>query len=600
MTSFTLIIRGFVYFLVLSLASLATTNAQSSTPMRTYMEALTPFTLGTDAASAKPTPLPASSPGSNAPQSSSKRTCAVVHRYLALGSRGADVVALQTFLVQNGWMPDVVPTGYFGRQTASALARWQASRGFEPIGATGPLTRAALSKCDTEASTQKENQVPQQPTAAVAGVETPIADLKVNSADDKVLIDHSSTALELTWNIDPRFTYCVLVGADTTPTELPISGRGRIFARAKFTSGSTAAIVAHCKRRSVEAGQVIERASIDTVRVVNQCASSISCSSLPQDGGGSSPSLTATPSQTTESVELLLNGSRGPLALTEQTRQTVVASWRTSGAQLCTLANGVLTATRIDDVASGSLVVTVPPVAEWAVVLACSMRSGRELLSKVTTTQPAGGGLVQVISPNGGERLDPAQESSIRVVIFGVSSYSIGVAKDGQLIGWIEQDTPARASDRATAVERRRSWSVPALLSLLGSTTSPYQIMVRGVSANGDGIVEDLSDQTFEIIGRSAPVVMTRSAVGQPASASGPSVTVDALEEHVVAGGHVTVEWSRAAASGQRDWIALVPAGTQWTAGLPWAYVEAGQLQGRQKIRVAPTLSGSGAFDVVY
>jgi peptidoglycan hydrolase-like protein with peptidoglycan-binding domain len=68
-------------------------------------------------------------------------------RDLTVGSTGADVVQLQTFLVARGQlvMPVGVPMGYFGPLTRAALARYQASVGIvPPAGYFGPITRANL------------------------------------------------------------------------------------------------------------------------------------------------------------------------------------------------------------------------------------------------------------------------------------------------------------------------------------------------------------------------------------------------------------------------------------------------------------------------
>lgn len=66
---------------------------------------------------------------------------------LTIGSTGADVTALQTFLVSKGMlvMPAGVPMGYFGPLTKAAVAKYQASVGIAPaVGYVGPLTRANL------------------------------------------------------------------------------------------------------------------------------------------------------------------------------------------------------------------------------------------------------------------------------------------------------------------------------------------------------------------------------------------------------------------------------------------------------------------------
>lgn len=66
---------------------------------------------------------------------------------LTVGSRGADVVALQSFLVAKGFltMPAGVAMGYFGGLTKSSLAAYQSSKGITPAaGYFGPITRAAV------------------------------------------------------------------------------------------------------------------------------------------------------------------------------------------------------------------------------------------------------------------------------------------------------------------------------------------------------------------------------------------------------------------------------------------------------------------------
>lgn len=66
---------------------------------------------------------------------------------LTIGSRGADVVALQTWLESTGdlVMPAGVAKGYFGTITQSALQKWQARYGVVPAsGYYGPITRAKI------------------------------------------------------------------------------------------------------------------------------------------------------------------------------------------------------------------------------------------------------------------------------------------------------------------------------------------------------------------------------------------------------------------------------------------------------------------------
>ncbi|MEI6396677.1 MAG: peptidoglycan-binding domain-containing protein [Candidatus Taylorbacteria bacterium] len=63
---------------------------------------------------------------------------------LTVGSRGADVTALQTALIAGGYSIPAGATGYFGSQTKAAVQKYQAAKGVPATGFVGPLTRAAL------------------------------------------------------------------------------------------------------------------------------------------------------------------------------------------------------------------------------------------------------------------------------------------------------------------------------------------------------------------------------------------------------------------------------------------------------------------------
>ena len=64
---------------------------------------------------------------------------------LTVGSRGADVTALQTWLIGKGFSIPAGATGYFGAQTKAAVSAWQASVGITPTaGYFGPISRAKV------------------------------------------------------------------------------------------------------------------------------------------------------------------------------------------------------------------------------------------------------------------------------------------------------------------------------------------------------------------------------------------------------------------------------------------------------------------------
>ncbi len=73
--------------------------------------------------------------------------CAAFTHSLYVGSRDSftlgQVSLLQRFLTSQGIYSGPV-TGYYGYMTASAVARFQRDHGISPVGAVGPLTRAAI------------------------------------------------------------------------------------------------------------------------------------------------------------------------------------------------------------------------------------------------------------------------------------------------------------------------------------------------------------------------------------------------------------------------------------------------------------------------
>jgi hypothetical protein len=63
---------------------------------------------------------------------------------LSQGSRGGDVVRLQSILVREGFLSQGLASGYFGALTKSALVKFQMKHGVAGTGYCGPLTRALL------------------------------------------------------------------------------------------------------------------------------------------------------------------------------------------------------------------------------------------------------------------------------------------------------------------------------------------------------------------------------------------------------------------------------------------------------------------------
>ena len=71
------------------------------------------------------------------------RICSALYRNLALGAEGDDVVSLQEFLRDNGYL-SANATGYFGSLTSQAVAKWQSSEDVLAVGILGPISRERI------------------------------------------------------------------------------------------------------------------------------------------------------------------------------------------------------------------------------------------------------------------------------------------------------------------------------------------------------------------------------------------------------------------------------------------------------------------------
>ncbi len=75
-------------------------------------------------------------------------------RDLTMGSTGADVTALQNYLISGGYMASGYPFGYFGAVTKTALGKFQLANGISPTaGYFGAITRAKIAALGTSSTT---------------------------------------------------------------------------------------------------------------------------------------------------------------------------------------------------------------------------------------------------------------------------------------------------------------------------------------------------------------------------------------------------------------------------------------------------------------
>lgn len=95
---------------------------------------------------------------------------------LTMGSKGADVTALQNALVAGGFSIPAGATGYFGSQTKAAVIAWQKSAGVTPsVGYFGAKSRAAfhLGATSTTGTTTGTTTPPPTTTPGVTATPTP-------------------------------------------------------------------------------------------------------------------------------------------------------------------------------------------------------------------------------------------------------------------------------------------------------------------------------------------------------------------------------------------------------------------------------------------
>lgn len=91
-------------------------------------------------------------------------------RSLTVGSTGSDVITLQTWLIGQGYSIPAGATGYFGAQTRSAVARWQAALGISPAaGYFGPISRARIAAMGTTGGTTTGGTVTTGGTTTTGG-----------------------------------------------------------------------------------------------------------------------------------------------------------------------------------------------------------------------------------------------------------------------------------------------------------------------------------------------------------------------------------------------------------------------------------------------
>lgn len=106
-------------------------------------------------------------------------------RALTMGSSGADVTCLQQGLIAMGYSIPAGATGYFGAQTQTAVAAWQAAKGVSPAaGYFGPVSQAAWGTSGPSTPTNPTNP-------AASGNEGELTSIDNTSTDVESEVDEN-------------------------------------------------------------------------------------------------------------------------------------------------------------------------------------------------------------------------------------------------------------------------------------------------------------------------------------------------------------------------------------------------------------------------
>jgi peptidoglycan hydrolase-like protein with peptidoglycan-binding domain len=109
---------------------------------------------------------------------------------MTVGSQGANVTALQNYLIGMGYSVPAGATGYFGSQTQSALASYQAAMGISPAaGYFGPVTKASIS-CSDDSSDDESNDTVVE---GLGSGEATVKNFDLNDDQDEVAEGNSET-----------------------------------------------------------------------------------------------------------------------------------------------------------------------------------------------------------------------------------------------------------------------------------------------------------------------------------------------------------------------------------------------------------------------
>jgi hypothetical protein len=228
----------------------------------------------------------------------------------------------------------------------------------------------------------------------------------------------------------------------------------------------------------------------------------------------------------TPPVDLKVNGSDGPLTLPDNT--LVQVTWNTKNVTQCILQNirtfsggPITTEYLILPFGSKNFYTS----SNGYLYVDCLRTDGTHASDWVslTTTPSQTNSSLQVLSPNGGDRLSLGAQYTIRWKQVGLSRVSIALYKNDQWQSWIVRSL---SSDKSYDDTYSYTWTTPTTVDL---SSQAYKIYITGDKADASGYLDDKSDGSFNFASNTSGT---------------PSCTLTATPSIVAPGAPVTLSWT--------------------------------------------------------
>ena len=149
-------------------------------------------------------------------------TCTSLVRSLSKGSENSEVLTLQQFLADGGYLV-VKPNGYFGENTKKAVIAFQRKQKISGTGFVGPITRGKIQEIScsiaTSSTSSVEKKIPSEST---------VADNQKNATSTTAAVVVKDIPVAAAVQEIPTIYIKTLIPKDITPNEATLLGSGGI------------------------------------------------------------------------------------------------------------------------------------------------------------------------------------------------------------------------------------------------------------------------------------------------------------------------------------------------------------------------------------